>query len=110
MREVFRPSRLFKSNSSYIFKNGGTLVRSLITYRPLRFLGICGLMLLLLGSFFVFRFLMNFFGGDGEGQVQSLILASTSIVIGFQFLITGILADLVVVNRKLLSRLSSRIS
>ena len=40
--------------------------------------------------------------GEGEGHVQSLILASILIVTGFQTILVAFLADLIAANRKLI--------
>jgi hypothetical protein len=54
------------------------------------------------------RFLVFFLAGSGGGHVQSLILASLLMGMGFQVVLLGVLADLIAVNRKLLEKLNWR--
>ena len=51
------------------------------------------------------RFLFYLFSGDGHGHVQSLILSSILIGIGFQTIMFAFVADLLAVNRRLLEEL-----
>jgi hypothetical protein len=44
----------------------------------------------------------HYLGGDGDGHVQSLILASVLLGMGFQTALVAFLADLLAANRKLL--------
>ena len=39
--------------------------------------------------------------GDGGGHVQSLIISSVLLILGFQVWVLGIVADLISVNRRL---------
>lgn len=48
------------------------------------------------------RYLILFGFGKGHGHTQSLIFASTLIVIGFVSIVAGLLGDLFSANRKLL--------
>ena len=105
-----RPSRLVKSIPSYIRRSVVTIVRIFVVYRPFRFFGWIGAMLFGAGVLIGLRFLWKFLLGDGEGHVQSLILASALLVMGFQTVLVAFLADLLAANRKLLEdvRLSVR--
>ena len=40
--------------------------------------------------------------GEGAGHIQSLILGSTFIMMGFMTFVMGLLADIIAKNRKLL--------
>lgn len=51
---------------------------------------------------------MLFFGGNGSGHTQSLILAAMMIIIGFQTLVSGMQADIISANRKLLEDIQFR--
>ena len=48
------------------------------------------------------RFLVKYLGGEGTGNVQSLILAGALLVMGFQTVLVAFLADLLAANRKLM--------
>ena len=48
------------------------------------------------------RFLVYYATGAGNGHVQSLILASILMLMGFQTGVIGLLADIIAANRKIL--------
>lgn len=102
VNEDLRPSRLVKSIPSYIHRSIGTMIRIFVIYRPFRFFATIGLTLFGVGFLLGLRFLWKWLGGEGEGHVQSLILAGTLLGIGFQTLLVAFLADLLAANRKLL--------
>jgi len=99
-----RPSRLVKSIPSYVGRSVLTIMRISITYRPLRFFMRLGGVIFLVGFLIGARFLSFYLGGNGGGHIQSLILASMLMSMGFIVVITGVLADLIAVNRKLLEQ------
>ncbi len=96
-----RPSRLVKSIASYVRRSIGTIIRIYAIYRPMRFFGSIGGVLFGLGFLLGLRFLYFFFHGDGNGHVQSVILAAVLMVIGFQTILVAFMADLLAANRKL---------
>lgn len=99
-----RPSRLVKSISSYIRRSIITIIRVFVIYRPFRFFGSIGLTLFtagfLIGLRFLYKWLMSDYGYDGH--IQSLILASSLMIIGFQTILIAFVADLLSANRKLM--------
>ncbi len=97
-----RPSRLFSSMGSYIKKSILTIVRAYMMYRPLAFFMVIGSIIFLIGAAIGVRFLVYFANGVGNGHVQSLILASTLLLIGFQTMVIGLLGDVISANRKML--------
>ena len=102
VNEDLRPSRLVKSIPSYIKRSIVTIVRIFIIYRPFKFFGTIGALLFGVGFVIGARFMWLYFHGLGEGHIQSLILASTLLAIGFQTLLVAFLADLLAANRKLM--------
>ena len=106
--EYLRPSRLIKSIPSYIRQSVVTILRIFVVYKPFRFFVSIGAVLFSIGILLGVRFLFNYFGGGGSGQIQSLILASILIGIGFQTIIVAFIADLLSVNRRLLEDLQCR--
>lgn len=102
VNEDLRPSRLVKSIPSYIKRSIFTIVRIFVVYRPFRFFGMIGAVLFGAGVLIGLRFLWFYFSGQGEGHIQSLILAGALLVMGFQTLLVAFLADLLAANRKLL--------
>ena len=55
------------------------------------------------------RFLYYYFAGSGAGHVQSVILASMLIIMGFLLGMIGLLADLISANRKLIEDMLYRV-
>ncbi|MDI6026611.1 glycosyltransferase family 2 protein [Corticibacterium sp. UT-5YL-CI-8] len=100
-----RPSRLFKSIPSYIQRSVITIIRIFIIYRPFRFFASIGLTLFVLGLLVGLRFLVYYFMGEGAGRIQSLILASLLLTMGFQTFLIAFVADLLAANRKLLEEI-----
>jgi hypothetical protein len=103
-----RPSRLVKSIPSYIQRSIGTIVRVFVIYRPFRFFGTIGIVLFTIGFLIGVRFLFKYFAGEGVGHVQSLILASSLLVIGFHTILIAFVADLLAANRKLLEEIRGK--
>ena len=104
-----RPSRLFSSMWKYMRRSASVIVRSFIMYRPLKFFLVLGAVLLLIGLVLDIRFLVYFFGGDGSGHVQSLILASTMMLMGVLTMMIGVIGDLIASNRKILEDVQYRV-
>jgi glycosyltransferase involved in cell wall biosynthesis len=99
-----RESRLIKSVPRYIWRSSTIILRSYVTYKPLRTFFYIALFPALLGLGIGVRFLIYFFTGDG-GHIQSLILAAVLLIISFHLLSLGILADLMSANRKLIQEI-----
>ena len=104
-----RKSRLFNSMFGYIKKSVLTIVRAFMMYKPLRFFSIIGGIVFGLGLILGIRFLVYMLGGNSQGHIQSLILASTLMILGFQTFISGLLADLIASNRKILEDTQERV-
>jgi len=96
-----RESRLISSVHRYIFRSTAIILRSYITYKPLRTFCYFALLPGLIGLALCLRFLYFYFHGEG-GHVQSLILAAILLILAFQLFALGILADLLATNRRLL--------
>jgi len=52
-----------------------------------------------IGSLGIIRFLYFVVQGNGGGHIQSLIIASILISIGFNTILMGVIADLISINR-----------
>ena len=105
-----RPSRLVKSIPSYIKRSIVTIIRIFVIYRPFRFFGTIGAALFIAGFMLGLRFLWHYFQGTGDGHVQSLILASVLLGMGFQTLLVAFVADLLAANRKLVEDVRFKIA
>jgi glycosyltransferase involved in cell wall biosynthesis len=104
-----RPSRLMRSIPHYIRKSTATILRAYTMYRPLRVFTALGTTLILLGTVPGIRFLYLYSIGQRVGHIQSLILAAILVIVGFQVLMIGLLADLLSCNRKLLEEVVYRV-
>lgn len=100
-----RPSRLVKSIPSYLRRSIATIIRIFVIYRPFRFFGTIGAVFFICGTLIGLRFLWFYLQGDGEGHVQSLILGSILLGMGFQTILIAFVADLLAANRKLLEEI-----
>lgn len=110
VNEDLRPSRLVKSIPSYIQRSIFTIIRIFVIYRPFRFFMTIGCFLMFIGFLIASRFLVLFLSGNGDGHVQSLILASIFLMMGFQTVLVAFLADLLSANRKLLEDVREKLS
>jgi glycosyltransferase involved in cell wall biosynthesis len=108
VNEDLRPSRLVKSVPDYVKRSVMTILRIFVVYQPFRFFMSIGLSCFVAGLLVVMRFLYYYLRGAG-GHVQSLILASILLGIGFQTMLTAFLADLQAVNRRLMEDMQYRI-
>ncbi|MBR6329180.1 MAG: glycosyltransferase family 2 protein [Lachnospiraceae bacterium] len=104
-----RSSRLFSSMFGYVKKSMLTIIRAFMMYRPLVFFSIVGAIPFTIGLVIAIRFLTFYFGGNGMGHTQSLILASTLMMLGFTTFIIGFQADIIAANRKLLEDIQYRV-
>jgi glycosyltransferase involved in cell wall biosynthesis len=107
--EKRRPSRLFRSMGGYMGRQGLTIIRIFMTYRPFAFFAVPGALIFAAGFAVSLRFLYFYFTSGGTGHVQSLILAALLMGAGFFLVIVGLLADLTAVNRALLEGVDWRL-
>ncbi len=97
-----RPSRLFGSMFGYVKKSMLTIIRAFMMYKPLQFFTILGSVPFFTGVGVGIRFLVYMCLGQAGGHVQSLVLASTLLIMGFMIYVIGLQADLIAANRKIL--------
>jgi len=109
VNDELRPSRLVRSIPSYIKKSVMTIVRIFVVYKPFRFFMTIGLFLFATGFVIGLRFIYYYFREGGMGHIQSLILASILLGIGFQTMLVAFLADLLAVNRRLMEDVQYRL-
>ncbi len=98
-----RESRLFSSLRQHVYKSTKAIVRSYAMYEPFKIFLTGGIFVFLIGTFPFFRivYLLITSTDTVSGHVQSLILGSVFIILGFILAMIGIIADLLAVNRKL---------
>lgn len=103
--EDLRPSRLLSSIPNYIKKSVVTIVRISVVYKSFQFFMSIAAILFGMGLLLGLRYLYFYFTGEGDGHVQSVILAGVLMGMGFQTGLIAFIADLLSVNRKLLEEL-----
>ncbi|MFA5995850.1 MAG: glycosyltransferase family 2 protein [Patescibacteria group bacterium] len=100
-RPVERPSRLIKNVPQHIWLAGWNIVRNIIIFHPLRFFGSIGIFLALAGALPVLRFFYFYFiTGDGNGHLQSLIIGTMLVLLGYINLVLGLLGSSIGWHRK----------
>ena len=107
-----RESRLFDNIFSYIKRSSATIVRIYAMYEPLKVFTYLGLLIFGSGFAITLRFLYSYFTEPGFGperHLQSLIASAILMIVGFQVLVIGLLADVISGNRKLLEDLLYRV-
>jgi len=100
--DVKRKSRLFKSIPEYIKRSMITLLRVYSMFNPFRLFTTIGTAFCFAGTLVGCRFLYFYILAGGQGKVQSLILAAILLIIGFQVIVLGVVADLISANRRLI--------
>jgi len=109
VNEALRPSRLIKNIPLYVIRSILTIIRIFVVYKPFRFFMTIGVSLFFCGFLIGIRFLYYYLTGQGVGHIQSLILASILLGIGFQIGLVAFVADLLGVNRQLMEDIQYRL-
>jgi glycosyltransferase involved in cell wall biosynthesis len=104
-----RESRLFDSLFSYIKRSAATIVRIYAMYEPLKVFTYIGLVVFTVGLAGSMRFVYYYFLGEAFRHLASLIASGVLMIVGFQVLVIGLLADVISGNRKLLEDLLYRV-
>lgn len=96
-----RESRLFKNSLTHMRRSGEAILRVYTMYQPLKIFMLVGIFLLSAGFGLATRFAYFYAIGQGTGHIQSLIFAAVLLLGGFQVVMTGVVADLIGINRRL---------
>jgi glycosyltransferase involved in cell wall biosynthesis len=106
-----RPSRLFDSVFSYVKRSAATIVRVYAIYEPLKIFTYIGGFVFLVGFGISLRFLYYYFYARPyeTGMIQSLILAAVLMIVGFQVVLIGLLADVLSSTRKIIEDVLYRV-
>ncbi len=104
-----RPSRLFSSVYDYVKHSGATIVRIYTMYEPLKVFTYIGVSIFLAGLLVAVRFLYYYLTGNGTGHLQSLVFSAVLLIVGFQVVLIGLLADVLSGTRKMLEDLLYRV-
>lgn len=98
-----RPSRLMRNIPHYLVNSSTTILRAYTMYRPLRVFTAIGVVMITTSLILGLRFIyLNYIIQRGSGLIQSVILAAALLIVGFQILLIGLVADLISFNRKIL--------
>lgn len=105
-----RPSRLHRGVIHFLYKQGGTIIRSIMLYRPVRMALLVGSPTFIIGILLIIRYLIYYFGGvTGSGRhFQSVFIGGTLILFGFLALAVGLLGEGVRTNQRMLQELLIR--
>ncbi|MBK5256912.1 MAG: glycosyltransferase family 2 protein [Vicinamibacteria bacterium] len=104
-----RPSRLFGSTFEYVKRSVATILRIYAMYEPFKVFMILGGVLFSAGAALGLRYAYFWWQGDIRGHVQSAILSVLLLILGFQTLQWGLMADLIASNRKLIEDVLYRV-
>jgi glycosyltransferase involved in cell wall biosynthesis len=104
-----RGSQLFSSTWSYVKRSASTMLRIYALYEPLKVFSYLGGFMIATGTAIGMRFLYYFFTAGGAGHLQSLMLTVLLIIVGFQIVLIGLIADLIGANRSMIEDILFRI-
>ncbi len=99
-----RESRLIKSTWSYVKRSAATILKLYVLYEPFKTFMLVSSPFLIVGATLVMRFgILYLLGESGIGRhLQSIIVGTASLIIGFVLVVLGVLGDLISVNRVLI--------
>lgn len=103
-------SRLIPNIFNYALKSGVTIAKTFRDYKPLSIFGFMGGFFVLIGLLFGFRVLIHFLeSGAVSPYIPSSILSGVLIIIGFQIIVLGLIADMIGNNRRLMENILYKI-
>jgi glycosyltransferase involved in cell wall biosynthesis len=105
---VTRPSRLFDSMYGYIRRSGATIVRIYTMHEPLKVFTYLGGLVFLVGLIGGGRFIYYYWIGEAQRHLASLVASAVFMILGFQVVLIGLVADAISGTRKLLEDLLYR--
>jgi glycosyltransferase involved in cell wall biosynthesis len=104
-----RESRLFGSVWSYVKRSAATIVRIYAMYEPLKVFTYIGALLFGAGFLLGLRLVYYYFQFEAGKHIPSAIAAAVLMIVGFQVLMIGLLADVISGTRKLIEDLLYRV-
>lgn len=98
-----RESRLIRSTWQYVSHSAGTILRLFVLYEPLRTFAYVSIPFFLGGFGLWIRYLILVILGDARqgSHVQSVIVGSAGLIVGFLIFLIGLVADIVATSRRL---------
>ncbi len=100
-----RPSRLASSSLTFVFRQAVTILGMTLLYRPKWLFAPPALLLIAIGGLPIFRFLVLWSFGNGDGHLQSLVLAGVCVLASLGLFGLWALAELIVFVRRLLEEI-----
>jgi glycosyltransferase involved in cell wall biosynthesis len=104
-----RPSKLMRTPASYVVRSALTLLRMVMIYRPLAFFGTLAVATFAVGFGLGLRFVVAYIAGQGDGKIQSVILAALLMGSGITLGVVAAVTDLIAINRRLLEDVQYRL-
>ena len=96
-----RPSRLFDSIAGYIKRSGATIVRIYTMYEPLKVFTYSGSLMFIVGFGLALRIVYYYVEGQANEHVAGAVAAAIVMILGFQVVLIGLVADAISGTRKL---------
>jgi len=96
-----RPSRLFDSIGGYIKRSAATIVRIYTMHEPLKVFSYLGTIIFLAGFGLALRVVFYYFEGEAYAHVAGAVAAAVVMIVGFQIVLIGLVADAISGSRKL---------
>jgi glycosyltransferase involved in cell wall biosynthesis len=96
-----RPSRLFDSIYGYVKRSSATIVRIYTMYEPLKVFTYIGSSFFLVGLALALRVVYYYFEGEAFRHVAAAVASAMLLIVGFQVLLIGLVADAISSGRKL---------
>ena len=108
-REVKRKSKLIKSIPKHIAKSLTVIFRVFSLYNFIKIFVTLGVILFLTGIIPIIRFMYFYIVDGGQGHIQSLIIGTMMILVGFITVAIALLASALDWNRKLIEEILYRV-
>jgi glycosyltransferase involved in cell wall biosynthesis len=95
-------NRLFGSVWDYAKRGGATLIRTYLYHRPLRVFLLIGILIFLIGGALGLRVLIHYHNtGVVAPYLPTAVLSAVVLIVGFQIIVFGLLADMLRTNQNL---------
>lgn len=105
-----RPSRLFKSIRAYVTRSVSTILRIFMLYRASFLFTWLGALPLTLGMLLYLRWVLLWaFEEQYHSRIPSLVVGTVCLLVGFQLMMFGLIADLLAANRRLIEECQMRL-
>ena len=104
-----RPSRLFTSMAGFLRKQVVSILRSYFMYRSLSAFLMLGVFMTAIGFVPILRFLYFYMIGEGDGKIQSLVIGSMFVGLGYITMVIAFLSDAIATNRRLVEEALERL-